>query len=120
MKDKLLNYKMLLSFMAADIDIYLIEEHPEHIERESNPDVKCISPNELREQLHKTIKKAINVLNQNGFDTDKPLLQDKFVLLNTELKEEVQKQSLVIQFGDTQKTKIDTSELDDELKWLLT
>lgn len=69
--NKNVTLKTLLAMTMADIDIFLLQN------KEQTEDLnKTFSTEEIRNQLHETLKKTVRVLEESGIDVDKPLYID--------------------------------------------
>lgn len=66
-----LTIKTLIALAFADVDIFLLQD-----ESQTKDLDKVHTTEEIRNQLDKSIFKLMNVLNNFGFDVDKPLLPD--------------------------------------------
>lgn len=75
--DELLNIKNLIALIIADIDIFLLQN-----DKQTEDLDKLYDKYEIREQLHKSGQKIINVLEKYGYNIDKPLNADKIIFYN--------------------------------------
>jgi hypothetical protein len=72
-----MNIKMLLSFFAADIDIFLLQNEDQKSDKEKDDYTK----EEIRNQLKNSIEKFSKQLPRLGFDMDKELEFDENLYL---------------------------------------
>ena len=68
MQNSKLTIKTLIALAFADVDIFLLQD-----ESQTKDLDKVHTAEEIRNQLDKSIFKLMNVLNNLGFDVNKPL-----------------------------------------------
>jgi hypothetical protein len=68
MQNSKLTIKTLIALAFADVDIFLLQD-----ESQTKDLNKVHTTEEIRNQLDKSIFKLMNVLNNLGFDVNKPL-----------------------------------------------
>jgi hypothetical protein len=66
--NELLNLRNLVAIILADIDVFLLQD-----ETQTKDLDRIYDKNDIRNQLHKSGSKIVNVLSESGFDIDKPL-----------------------------------------------
>ena len=71
MQNELLTIRTLIASTMADVDIFLLKD-----ESQTNDLDKVYTIEEIRNQLHKTNDKLIEVLSKLDYDVDKPLKKE--------------------------------------------
>ena len=70
---ELLNLKNLVAIIMSDIDVFLLQD-----ESQTKDLDRLYDKHDIREQLHNSASKIVNVLSKSGFDIDKPLKRNSF------------------------------------------
>jgi hypothetical protein len=71
MQNELLTIRTLIASTMADVDIFLLQD-----ESQTNDLDKVYTIEEIRNQLHKTNDKLVEVLSKLDYDVDKPLKKE--------------------------------------------
>jgi hypothetical protein len=71
MQNELLTIRTLIASTMADVDIFLLKD-----ESQTNDLDKVYTIEEIRNQLHKTNDKLVEVLSKLDYDVDKPLKKE--------------------------------------------
>ena len=69
MESSSLTFKQALAFFCADVDIYLLCE-----EDQTTTKNEVFTPEQIRDQLHKSCKRLSGVLKALNYDIDSPLV----------------------------------------------